>query len=237
MHASRPLEAPLPGAVHDDVACRRDETARQAADVEPRGPAGAEQERRLGGDVGGEAQLRPQTVTCSQGDDAGEPVPRVDQMVLQLPAAQPASPVGAARRERAAREVDRAATGQRRHDRTARREVAARRHEAFTVEKREGVVDGLPLHHAVQVEPGAARDDERSPVEAHLHPLAARDGDGRGARVVHERREVGVVARGLELRAECRVDEAAGLARRRECDVEHLRERLRDAHGASRCAR
>ena len=131
-----------------------DEAPGEAAAVEPRRPAGPEEERSLRGDVGGEAacggdgDVAPRRV----GRAAGA---RVDQMVLRPP--PPASvrlatllvasppPSSVEFRRRAAR-----------RRRARRRDIAAGGDPAAP-DQRERVVDGLALDDAVQVERAPAR--------------------------------------------------------------------------------
>src|SRR3954453_23777643 len=210
-----------PGLVDADRTVARDEAARQTATVEPRRAGGAEQERCLRRHVGDGAALRryrhvtPRRVRRGAGE-------RVDQMVSSLPGALR----DAARGEPAAVERDAVAAREPDDQRNRRRDVASRRHPAATQE-REGVVDRLSLHDAVQIEDyRIAAQEETASQRDRVEPGddCRYDRDFLGRQSV----EVAVVAGPKERRTDGRGHQAAGGASRVECEAEHRREHLRD---------
>src|SRR5207237_2663649 len=122
--------------------------------------------------------------------------------------ADPAPPVGAARREPAGVERDGVPAGELDLDAARRRDVAARGDRAAVGEQLERIVDGGALDDAVQVELDAGAREQR-PDEPETPPGRNCGASGR-ALVVHELREVAVVAGGGDRGANGRRDDATG---------------------------
>ena len=212
--ATRPSDGGAPAEVDARSPSLADEPPGQAALVEPVRPVLAEQERRLRGDVGGDAapgrdgHLAPAASRRAAG--AGSirwcctAPPRCQRrLVVPLVASPPrSSRDGSARGHRDRR----LARGRRRRRRPTTKPVA--------VEQTESVVDGQGLDDAVQVEPQARRAREQPPGELHGAPVTARS-SGRGRRSASSEREVAVVAGRLDRDAERRVDEAVRSSARR----------------------
>ena len=176
-----------------------DEAAGDAARVEPLRPA-----RRRAGSRSSRRRPRPRhvapdAVTCSQGDSLGHARRRVDQVR--------AARGGAARRETAGHDPDRAAGRQRDVDRATHREVAADRDEAGDVERvtASSTASALTTPFRSSARPGG-RESIR-PGDDHFPPPAAQR----------------------------RIDESLGLGGDVERGLQRAREELRDEkHSAPR---
>ena len=148
--------------------------------------------------------------------------------MLQATAAHPAPHRAAAGGERAALEAHGVAAGQRDVERASGGQVAARGDPAAARE-RERVVHRHRLDDAVQVEPRSAWAFEQPPGQPDLPPGAATR-NACGERIRGQLGEVGVVARRLQRVEQRRVDQAAGLTRRRQRRAHGARELGGDEH-------
>src|SRR5439155_7171939 len=196
--------------------------------VEHVGPALAEQVAELRGRVCGEAgpaargYLLPRRLRGAAGA-------RVDQMMLELAAAQPAALRAPARGEAAGDELHRAAARDRDRQTATRGEVSTGRDVAVAREERERVVDGHRLYDAVQVEESLRRELHAERGRAHLAPAPPRAGAGRARITSANPLEVVVVAGSLNGSADRRIEHAVRRAGEIERRSERAGERRRDA--------
>ena len=154
---------------------------------------------------------------------------RVEQMVLDLAAADPSPARGAARRKAARVDGHGAPARQRDVEAAADGDVAAGGDEAVPRDQLQRGVDGHRLDDAVQVEQHAAWTVEEAAVQTQPLP-ASRRRRARSRRIVRQERAVAVVPRGLDGCAEGWID-AAGRGRGSpEGDARHAPEERRHDH-------
>ena len=227
VHTGDTLQRPPPRAVGDGPIVRPQEAAGQAAFVQPVGALVAQQERRLGGDIGIQARgarhrhLLPARLRRPAGDG-------IDQVVLLPSAAAPGAPSPAAGGKAAGLEPHGAAPGQLHVDRSARGDVAAGGDPALAVEAGKRLVHGTRLDHAVQIELHAGGHAQQ--LVARLDPVPATC-DRRCGRLrpVEAVPEVAVVASRAQGGADRGVDQPAGLVGGPQRQFKHVGERAGDA--------